>query len=70
MPSDKDMLAQMMTTLIESDLKLLESGEASPQDKERMRKLLHDHGIQAGQKNSPILKLAENLPFQETQKTA
>jgi hypothetical protein len=70
MPSDKDMLAQMMTTLIESDLKLLESGEASPQDKERMRKLLHDHGIQAGQKNSPILKLAENLPFQENQKTA
>jgi hypothetical protein len=70
MPSDKDMLASMMTELIESDLDLLRSGEATPQDKERMRKLLADHGIQAGQKNSPLPRLAEALPFNQDQKTA
>jgi hypothetical protein len=69
MSTDKETLAEMLTVLLESDLALLKSGEATPADKERMRKILADHGIQAGQKNSPVFKLAQefDLPFKNQQ---
>lgn len=74
MPSDKDILAEMLTVLIEKDLELLKSGEATPADKERIRKILADHNIQADHKGSALPRLAgalaENLPFKEGKKTA
>lgn len=73
MDTNADLLAEMHTRLISDLLTRIKSGEATPQDRECARKLLHDNGIEArpGAGNVKELALAESLPFNtEDRKTA
>ena len=67
MPADKtERLHTMQGLLIDEFIRRIESGEATPSDLNAARQLLKDNGIHAQIKNdNPLLKLVENLPFED-----
>ena len=66
MPDKKERLHTMQGLLIDEFIRRIESGEATPSDLNAARQLLKDNGEHAQIKNdNPLLKLVENLPFED-----
>ena len=66
MPDKTERLHTMQGLLIDEFIRRIESGEATPSDLNAARQLLKDNGIHAQIKNdNPLLKLVENLPFED-----
>jgi len=67
MSADKtERLHTMQGLLIDEFIRRIESGEATPSDLNAARQLLKDNGVHAQIKNdNPLLKLVENLPFED-----
>ena len=66
MPDKTERLHTMQGLLIDEFIRRIESGEATPSDLNAARQLLKDTGVHAQIKNdNPLLKLVENLPFED-----
>ena len=66
MPDKTERLHTMQGLLIDEFIRRIESGEATPSDLNAARQLLNDNGVHAQIKNdNPLLKLVENLPFED-----
>ncbi len=66
MPDKTERLHTMQGLLIDEFIRRIESGEATPSDLNAARQLLKDNGVHAQIKNdNPLLKLVENLPFED-----
>ena len=66
MPDKTERLHTMQGLLIDECIRSIESGEATPSDLNAARQLLKDNGVHAQIKNdNPLLKLVENLPFED-----
>lgn len=66
MSNQTDKLHAMQDLLIDEFTRRIQSGEASPSDLNAARQLLKDNGVHAQIKNdNPLLKLVENLPFDD-----
>ena len=66
MPDKTERLHTMQGLLIDEFIRRIESGETTPSDLNAARQLLKDNGVHAQIKNdNPLLKLVENLPFED-----
>ena len=66
MPDKTERLHTMQGLLIDEFIRRIESGEATPSDLNAARQILKDNGVHAQIKNdNPLLKLVENLPFED-----
>lgn len=62
----KEVLKSLHKLLCEELVRRVQSGEASPADLNVARQMLKDNAIdQAALQGTPILKLAQSLPFDE-----
>lgn len=62
----KEVLKSLHKLLCEELVRRIQSGEASPADLNVARQMLKDNAIdQAALQGTPILKLAQSLPFDE-----
>lgn len=62
----KEVLKSLHRLLCEELVRRVQSGEASPADLNVARQMLKDNAIdQAALQGTPILKLAQSLPFDE-----